>query len=580
MSVVKEKLIDYISSGDIDRAYELIESNLHGEINNLKNDPEYCILSSTAYLQKGNLSRAYDLISLGLLSDNHNYELYLILGEYYSHINVSQALICYYQALFYCTNEEDKNIIENYIIDIVSQGAYVRQVSFVLVTKDQSEELKRCLNSIISTVPTNLFEIVIVDNASTDDTSKWAPEIEGITYWHSEDHIRYSQVVNQGFRLAENFNDVFLLDADCVLADNSLFYLMLGLYSDDGIGVIGGITNDFVIDQKMYIDTSDFENALKLAASVNSPMAGAYEKEIYVSDHAMLIKREAIDKVGFFDERFQTDNYEDKDFCVRVISAELSVILCFNSYIFKFSDRHKKYGASDALIGMDKQAFHRKWNFNIDYSNNARDGIIDMIQAEKSKPVEVLELGCAMGSTLNRIKRNWPNAKAYGVEYDDAVVRVAEKMGNIIQGDVETMEIPYRIGQFDYIICADVLEHLRNPKDALKRFIPFLKDDGCFLISLPNVRHYGVIMMLALEGRFDYAADGILDSTHLRFFTRDNAKEMIESAGLQVLDIRRNYNGHPEDNEYITKLTQSFNVQDPEELKVFQYYFMAKKNDG
>lgn len=578
MSAIKEKLLEYVSSGDFDRAYEHIESKLHGEINNLKSDTEYCILAATAYLQKGNLLRAYDLISLGLLSDNHNYELYLILGEYYSHSNLNQALLCYYQALFYCGNEEDKRTIEDIIINTIDQGAEVRAVSLVVVSLDQSEELKKCLNSIVSTVPPNLYEIVIVDNSSSDETYEWASQIEGITYWQSGKNIKYSQAVNQGIRLAESFNDVFLLDADCVLADNTLFYLMLGLYSDDGIGVIGGITNDYVIDQKMYIDTSDFESALKLAASINSPMTDAYEKEIFVSDHAMLIKREAIEKVGIFDERFQTDNYEDKDFCVRVICAEMSVVLCFNSYIFKFADRHKRYGVDEALIGLDKQAFYKKWKFNIDYSNNARDGIIDMIDAEKTKPIEVLELGCAMGSTLNRIKRNWPNSKVYGVEYDNAVVSVAERMGNIIQGDVETMEIPYRKGQFDYIICADVLEHLRNPKGALKRFEPFLKEDGCMLISIPNVRHYGVIMMLALEGRFDYAADGILDSTHLRFFTRDTAKEMIEDSGFTVLDIRRNYNGHPEDNDYITKLQQSFDVREPEELKVFQYYFLAKKS--
>ena len=579
MLTVKERLFELLNSNRTDEAYDLIEANLHGEINTLKEDAEYCVLAATACLGKEDLSKAFDLITLGLLADNRNYELYLVLGEYYGRSNINQALLCFYQALFYCDVDEDCTIIESYIKDIVSQGATVRQVSIVIVTRNQSEELKRCIDSIVSTVVPEMFEIVIVDNSSNDDTNKWASKMEGISYWISKEDLGYVKSVNEGIRIAGSYNDILLLDADCVMVDNTLFYLMLGLYSEENIGVIGGITNDFLTEQKMSIGTTDFEEAKGIVASINCPMKDACERTVYVSDHAMLIRREAIEKNGIMDERFSPDTYEDKDFCTRVNISGMSVMLCFNSFVFKNADRHQKYDREENLVEKNKSIFFDKWGFNIDYSNNARDGIIQLIKADSNKAINVLELGCAMGSTLNRIKRLWPYANVQGIEYDKAVVRVAENMGDIIQGDVETMVIPYSKGQFDYIICADVLEHLRDPQGALKRFAPYLKNDGHFIISLPNIRHYAVIMMLALEGRFDYSADGILDATHLRFFTRDTAKEMIEGAGLSVVNIQRNYNGHPEDNEYIATLRQSFDVHDPEELKVFQYYFVAKKND-
>jgi 2-polyprenyl-3-methyl-5-hydroxy-6-metoxy-1,4-benzoquinol methylase len=317
--------------------------------------------------------------------------------------------------------------------------------------------------------------------------------------------------------------------------------------------------------------------AIRLAATVNCPMIDAYEKAIYVSDHAMLINRDAIDRVGVLDDTFSPDLYEDKDFCVRTNTSGMEVLLCFNSYIFKTMDRHKIYGGEEKLTEQNRDRFADKWDCNIDYSNNARTGIIELINADKEKTIEVLELGCAMGSTLNRIKRLWPNAKVHGVEFVDSVARIGGKITDIIQGDVENMVIPYSQKQFDYIICADVLEHLRDPQATIRRFMPFLKDDGFFIISLPHNSHYAVVMMLMLDGRFDYADSGILDATHLKFFTRDTAKEMIESAGLKVLNIQRNYNGHPEDNEFIARLSTVFDVIDPEELKVFQYYFVAEK---
>jgi SAM-dependent methyltransferase len=255
----------------------------------------------------------------------------------------------------------------------------------------------------------------------------------------------------------------------------------------------------------------------------------------------------------------------------------MAVVLCFNSYIFKSSDRHKKYGLETELIKKNKDRFVDKWGFNIDYSSAPRDEVIKLIDADRHKPIEVLELGCAIGSTLNRIKRLWPDSEVHGIEYVNEVVRVGSCISDIIQGDVESMEIPYEPKQFDYIICPDVLEHLRDPQGALRRFLPYLKDDGCFIISLPNIRHFGVLMMLMLDGRFDYQEDGILDSTHLRFFTMDTAKEMIEGVGLLIEKIERNYNGNSEDNEFIRKAKESFDIAVPDELKVFQYYFVAKK---
>ena len=289
------------------------------------------------------------------------------------------------------------------------------------------------------------------------------------------------------------------------------------------------------------------------------------------------LAKEALDKVGLLDEDFSPDMYEDKDFCTRVNLAGLAVVLCFNSYIFKSMDRHSLYGDIDMMLEQGKQIFKEKWGCHIDYFNNARTELINMIKADRRENIEVLELGCAMGGTLNMIKRLWPLANVHGVEYDANVVRIGSSVTDIIQGDVENMQIPYSHNQFDYIICADVLEHLRKPETAIMRFLPYLKDNGYFIISLPNVRHYAVVMMLALLGRFDYADAGILDSTHLKFFTKDTALEMMDRAGLKVIMMNRNYNGHPEDNEFISRLTQAFEVVDAEELKVFQYYFLAVK---
>ena len=83
-------------------------------------------------------------------------------------------------------------------------------------------------------------------------------------------------------------------------------------------------------------------------------------------------------------------------------------------------------------------------------------------------------------------------------------------------------------------------------------------------------------MMLMQYGRFDYADSGILDRTHIKFFTKDTAIEMLQNCGLEVVSLERNYNGNTDDNDFIFRIKKVMNVVDADEMKVFQYYLLAK----
>jgi len=351
---------------------------------------------------------------------------------------------------------------------------------------------------------------------------------------------------------------------------------MLGLYAGKNVGAIGGATNAYITDQIMRSSAVNEDDLISSAVNVNAPMKNAYETVPFISDFAMLINRDALDSAGLFDERFSPDLYEDKDLCLRLYKAGFQVILCYNSYILKNSDRFNKYGDAE-LKKKNEKYFYEKWKFKNDYSNAARSSLIELISRPENEILSVLELGCALGATLNRIKRLWPNSSVCGIEYDQAVADIGSYMTDIIQGDVENMVIPYEKEQFDYIICADVLEHLRNPEKTLERFLPYLKEDGYFIISIPNIRNQNVLKELLLKGRFDYSDSGILDRTHLKFFTRDTAIEMLEGVHLKIDRMVKNESGDELDRNFVGKLENAFEILDPDELNVFQYYFLAKK---
>ena len=107
-----------------------------------------------------------------------------------------------------------------------------------------------------------------------------------------------------------------------------------------------------------------------------------------------------------------------------------------------------------------------------------RNDILLLINAERDKEIRVLEIGCGLGSTLARIRYLYPNAYVQGVEIDPRIASIGGRVHNVMQGDIETMEIPFEKGEFDYIIFADVLGCLHDPEKVLKRVKPLLKAGG------------------------------------------------------------------------------------------------------
>jgi SAM-dependent methyltransferase len=147
----------------------------------------------------------------------------------------------------------------------------------------------------------------------------------------------------------------------------------------------------------------------------------------------------------------------------------------------------------------------------------------------------VLEIGCSNGATLTWLREQRGAKWVAGVEYVPDVAReAATHLDACWTGDVEGMEIPIEPASLDLLLCLDVLEHLRDPWAVLRRLAPLLRTGGTFVTSVPNARNMVLVKQLVIRGRFDYAPEGIMDETHLRWFTRRTAVEMVERAGLRV----------------------------------------------
>lgn len=173
-----------------------------------------------------------------------------------------------------------------------------------------------------------------------------------------------------------------------------------------------------------------------------------------------------------------------------------------------------------------------------EYYRHIRHQIIELIDPT---PDKVLEVGCGAGNTLAYLKK-LGSKETFGIELDpQAADEAREKVDHLLVGDVEQLDLSYQKEIFDCIIFGDILEHLRDPWRVLERVTVFLKHGGQVVASIPNVRFYGTSLKLVFAGRWDYREEGILDRTHLRFFTRRSMVELFEEANLKVLSVGSHY---------------------------------------
>ncbi len=149
----------------------------------------------------------------------------------------------------------------------------------------------------------------------------------------------------------------------------------------------------------------------------------------------------------------------------------------------------------------------------------------------------VLELGPGTGH-MTRVLRG-RGCTVVGIEVDPAMAEAASVYcERLIVGDLDRLDLDAELEEdrFDTIVAADVLEHLKDPLSALQRLRAFLRPGGHFVISLPNVAH-GSVRLALLQGHFDYQNVGLLDTTHLRFFTRESIGALLDEAELAVVEL-------------------------------------------
>ena len=222
--------------------------------------------------------------------------------------------------------------------------------------------------------------------------------------------------------------------------------------------------------------------------------------------------------------------------------------------------------------------------------NYAPRGLIDLLD---TPPTLAVDIGCFIGATGAYMKQKWPQCRVVGVEpVAEAAAQARTKVDAVFEGFFEDMpvgEAGVEPGKVDLAVFADVLEHMRHPWGALRHIRDWLSPNGAVLVSLPNIRNLNVLKDLVGNGTFNYKPAGILDITHIRFFTRSDALKMFEQTGYTVEKMGTNLDGSlagilqqvPKDHKISFDVGSKMRLNDvdyaeAEELCALQFWFLLR----
>jgi 2-polyprenyl-3-methyl-5-hydroxy-6-metoxy-1,4-benzoquinol methylase len=159
----------------------------------------------------------------------------------------------------------------------------------------------------------------------------------------------------------------------------------------------------------------------------------------------------------------------------------------------------------------------------------------------------VLDFGGGVGATSAALRRY---GRATHVVVADMVEGQLDEVDRVYRGDLEDDDFLNKVvaeaGPFDTILALDVLEHLRDPWRAVRVLRDGLAPNGVILASIPNVNYHRLVMPLLLRGQYNLADSGILDRTHIRWFAREGAVELMSAPGLMIEDVQSNVVSRPE----------------------------------
>ncbi|MWC26684.1 methyltransferase domain-containing protein [Paenibacillus sp. MMS18-CY102] len=402
--------------------------------------------------------------------------------------------------------------------------------SIILVTYNKLDYTKQCIESIRQRTDSDRYELIAVDNGSTDGTPEWLAEQRDVRLIANAGNAGFPRACNQGLAAAAG-DLLMLLNNDTVVTVSWLEGLTTALLSAPNVGAVGPVTNAASYVTSIPVPYATMDEMEEFAEAHNHTDPAKWEERLKLIGFCLLMKREAYEQVGGLDEQFGIGNFEDDDICLRMRLAGYKLLLCKDTFIHHYGS--VSFGEDRTLfqevLTENTELFKQKWSFDPAIATTIRLDLLDVVrgQTASGEALRILEVGCGCGGTLLALKHRCPEAELFGAERNEQARAVAEATGFKVysSGRPDDWEA-IGDGTLDGILIGEAHAYTTVPAQ-LTRMIRKLRPGGWIVSGFMNAKFYRYANRLA-DG------ESLNDKPWL---TSEKAGAMLAAAGVTELRI-------------------------------------------
>ena len=432
----------------------------------------------------------------------------------------------------------------------------MHKTSIIILTYNNLEYTKGCLESIQKYTEEGTYELIIIDNHSTDQTVEWLKKQKNLKVIYNEENLGFPKGCNQGIQLASKENDILLLNNDTIVTANWLKNLQTCLYSDASIGAVGPTCNQDENLQGSDFTYETFSEMQEKALKNNISDPNRWEEKVFLIGFCLLIKREVINKIKTLDEAYTPGYIEDNDLCLRILKENYRLILCHDVFIHHYLGTafRKNLNTFYPILNKNREYFLDKWGFSSFAFDEIKDASLKILEPTN----HVLDWQCGLGANALKIKYIYKNIQIDGVEKDMNKAIFAQKFIPVFKEE----ELP--LNTYDVILIGQILEETPNPKEFLAKISTYLKEGGMIIGEIENASSIKNIDRL-LKG------EAYQNKNH---FTIEDIERLFKELNYTQKYI---FSWYIVPNEEEQKLIDKLNEIEPKNYQVTYYSFRFQK---
>lgn len=348
--------------------------------------------------------------------------------------------------------------------------------SIIILNYDLCEVTRTCIDSIRKYTPAGSYEIIVVDNGSTDNSVEYLRQQSDVKLIVNRENMGFPRGCNQGLAVASG-DELLLLNNDTVVTPRWLENLRHALYSAENIGAVGPMTNKSENMQRVDIPYANentpeaLQQIEKYAAEFNQSNPAKWHIWQMLTGFCLLFKREVYEKIGSLDEKFAPGNYEDDDYSLRIRKAGYEILLCgdtfihhFGSQTFQTFDENKRRKYDEILI-RNRRYFLDKWQLDDAYYQKYRTFLLKI--DFDNKPLRIVEYSSGSTQDLYILAARCPQGMISGTTKNHADLEMGNPFSLSYTADL--WEFIERLqGEYNLIIIPEDFNKI--PREQVKIF--------------------------------------------------------------------------------------------------------------